>query len=228
MPYQPNALVCQFLEKASGKVLEKYKSIIRSYVHRRHGVYALYRRDRLYYVGLARNLRGRLGGHLRDRHARKWDRFSIYLTIGDEHIRELESLILRVASPPGNKQRGKFPKAENLLARLKQTFRVEHRRELLDLFGRRGKVIPILISKNHKRAVLAKYNLGGHHLRGTHKGHTFKARVRRDGLIRFQHKLYRSPSHAAAKAVRTAVNGWWFWKYERAPGDWVRLNTVRK
>jgi type I restriction-modification system DNA methylase subunit len=36
---------------------------------RRHGVYALYRGNRLYYVGLASNLRSRLNTHLRDRHA---------------------------------------------------------------------------------------------------------------------------------------------------------------
>src|SRR6266540_3862873 len=173
------ALVCQFLEKASGKVLEKYQSVIRDYVHHRPGIYALYRRERLYYVGLARSLRGRLRGHLRDRHAGKWDRFSMYLTIGDEHIRELESLILRVVPTLGNKQKGKFARAENLLVRLKQTFRAQHRKELQELFGRRIKALPGLLSKS-AQAGLAKYNLGGHKLRGTHKGRTLKARIRKD------------------------------------------------
>ncbi len=88
-------LVSQYLEKISRSVLEKYQGIIREYVAKRHGVYALYRGNRLYYVGLASNLRNRLRHHLRDRHGQSWDRFSVYLTIGDSHIKELESLVLR-------------------------------------------------------------------------------------------------------------------------------------
>ena len=70
-------LVCQHLENLSRVALEKYQDIIRDYVRHRHGIYALYRKDRLYYVGLAANLRSRLTAHLRDRHAGTWDRFSI-------------------------------------------------------------------------------------------------------------------------------------------------------
>ncbi len=46
-------LVCQYLEKISRAALEKHQRIIREYVAKRHGVYALYRGNRLYYVGLA-------------------------------------------------------------------------------------------------------------------------------------------------------------------------------
>ncbi len=76
------SLVCQHLENVSRDFLEKYQDTIRDYVRRRHGVYALYRRDKLQYVGLASNLRSRLKAHLKDRHAKSWDRFGIYLTIG--------------------------------------------------------------------------------------------------------------------------------------------------
>src|SRR3989338_8633315 len=100
------SLVCQHLEKISGDVLGKYKDMIREYVKRRHGVYALYRKNRLQYVGLASNLRSRLATHLRDRLAGTWDHFSVYLTVGDDHLKELESLVLRIASPKGNKQIG--------------------------------------------------------------------------------------------------------------------------
>jgi hypothetical protein len=75
-------LVSQYLEAISGTALDKYQRVIRAYVRQRHGVYALYRRDKLYYVGLAKNLRNRLKHHLRDKHQGKWDRFSVYLTIG--------------------------------------------------------------------------------------------------------------------------------------------------
>ena len=57
-------LVCQHLENVSREALEKYQDIIKRYVKGRHGIYALFRRNRLYYVGLATNLRNRLKIHL--------------------------------------------------------------------------------------------------------------------------------------------------------------------
>jgi hypothetical protein len=87
-------LVTQHLEKISRDALEKYQDIVKGFVRSRQGVYALYRGDKLYYVGLASNLRNRLRHHLKDRHGQAWDRFSVYLTIGDGHLKELESLIL--------------------------------------------------------------------------------------------------------------------------------------
>jgi len=76
-------LVCQHLENISRDSLERHQDIIRNYVRRRQGVYALYRGDRLYYVGLAGNLRMRLATHMYNRHGQSWDRLSVYLTIGD-------------------------------------------------------------------------------------------------------------------------------------------------
>lgn len=109
-----SSFVCQYLENISRKALENYQDIIRQFVRDRHGIYALYRRTKLYYVGLASNLRSRLHHHLRDRHTQTWDRFSIYLTIADQHLKELETLVLRIADPKGNRQTGKFSKAEDL------------------------------------------------------------------------------------------------------------------
>jgi len=71
------ALVSQHLESISREALEKYQDIVRRYVRRRQGVYALYRRNKLYYIGLASNLRSRLAHHLRDHHKESWDRFSV-------------------------------------------------------------------------------------------------------------------------------------------------------
>jgi hypothetical protein len=128
-------LVCQHLENISREVLEQHQDIIREYVRRRWGVYALYRRGKIYYVGLASNLRSRLGHHLKDRHHDSWDRFSIYVTIGDSHLRELESLILRIVKPPGNKQKGKFAKSEDLRRRFKRDLIAEMRLAVGDIFG---------------------------------------------------------------------------------------------
>ena len=111
-------LLLQHLEKVSRRVLEEYRDLIRDMIRDRDGVYALYRRDRLYYVGLASNLMRRLNAHLNDRHRGSWDRFSVYLTVRGEHMKELESLMLRIAQPPGNKQSGKFKASDNLRALL--------------------------------------------------------------------------------------------------------------
>ena len=42
------------------------------------GIYALYKKDKLYYVGLTTNLFGRIKWHMKDRHAGKWDSFVIF------------------------------------------------------------------------------------------------------------------------------------------------------
>jgi len=112
-------LVCQHLENISRQALERHQDIIGQYARGRQGIYALYRRGKLYYVGLATNLRNRLQQHLKDRHGDSWDQFT-------------------------------------------------------------GKV-------------------------------------------------YTSPSMAAALACkRRTCNGWTFWQYERAPGDWVAIDKLRK
>jgi len=45
-------LVCQHLENISRDALEKHQKIIKQYVRRRNGVYALYRKEKLYFVAL--------------------------------------------------------------------------------------------------------------------------------------------------------------------------------
>lgn len=91
-------LVTQYLENISSIALENYLHILQRYAGKRHGIYALYKKDRLYYVGLATSLKGRLKQHLRDRHSKKWDSFSIYLTLNSAHMKELETLLLRIVS----------------------------------------------------------------------------------------------------------------------------------
>ena len=227
-------LVSQYLEHISGAALEEYQRIIRDYVRRRSGVYALYRGDRLYYVGLASNLRSRLGHHLKDKHRGKWDRFSVYLTIGDSHLKELESLVLRIVRPKGNAQAGKFHGAENLWSRLARDMRAHYRQQLADVLGRmrRDLVETAKRSSRHgPRPPLAKFLPRFRRprtLRGVQKGKEVVARVRSNGEIRYRGKSYRSPSLAARAAAKRPMNGWMFWTYERAPHDWIPLRELRR
>ena len=48
------------LEKVGSGVFERYQDAITSLVAGNQGVYALYRRQKLYYIGLASDLRGRI------------------------------------------------------------------------------------------------------------------------------------------------------------------------
>jgi len=225
-------LVCQHLENISREALEKHQEIIRAYVRGRQGVYALYRRGKLYYVGLATDLRKRLKHHLKDKHSQSWDHFSVYLTIRDSHLRELEALILRTVRPAGNKQKSKFARSEDLRRRFRRDIKRCVLAEVDGLFSeprpaqaRRREAIP---NGTGRKAVLAKYITRPIRLKAKFKGRIVKARVRRDGKVRFDGKVYTSPSVAAAVAYkRKTCNGWRFWHYERAPGDWVLLNTLR-
>lgn len=132
-------LVLGYLERISSKVFSGFPGELTGLVGRQHGVYALYKGDRLYYVGLATNLRGRIKGHLKDKHKGKWDKFSLYLVRAADHIRELESLILRVADPRGNVTQGRLRRAENLHASLVEKVKRTQKKQLEDLgLSRRG------------------------------------------------------------------------------------------
>jgi hypothetical protein len=228
---KPAQLVSQHLENISRDALEKYLHIVRRYVVGRQGVYAPYRRGKLYYLGLARDLRWRPNAHLKDRLAPHWDRFSVYLTIGDKHLKELESLLLRVVKPKpsGNAQAGKFAASENLLYQFKREIKAHQRAELNVLVGegadleRLQKAVEIPPSG----VPLARYVTEPFNIRARYKGITLRAHVRRDGRIRFQGKTYKSPSAAGSAVCKHSCDGWRFWEYERAPGDWVRLDVLR-
>lgn len=92
------------------------KEISRGY----SGIYVLYKRKKLYYVGLAKDLYWRLVSHTRDRHKGKWDRFAIFRVGRVRYLKDIESLLLRVASPPGNSVKGHFHRLADLTKVLKK------------------------------------------------------------------------------------------------------------
>jgi len=232
------ALVTQHLENVSREALQRYEDIVRAHIRNRQGIYALYRRGKLYYVGLARDLRKRLRTHLRDKHGSSWDRFSVYLTIGDEHMRELEALILRIVKPLGNQVKGQFAKSESLLPKVRRDLRGRREEEEARLLGSqpgKGRRQPRKASSpatrstaTGRRPVLAAFIQGPMTLVARYKRKTYRARVRRDGSVLLAGHVYNSPSTAGSAVVNRSCNGWTFWKYERSPGDWVRLKVLRR
>ena len=205
-------LVTQYLEAISRRALEDHPDLVREFVGRRTGIYALFRRGGLYYAGLATDLRRRLKHHLKDRHRDSWDAFSVYLTIGDKHLRELESSLIRVTRPPGNKQMGHFSGAENMRRKLQRALKDKHRRDDDQLLGR-----PVSDGAADKKAGRSI------RIRGRYKGRLRHAWLRHAGTVKFKGKIYSSVSAAAAAVCKHPVNGRWFWHFEPWRGDWVRI-----
>jgi hypothetical protein len=135
-PKQSRPLVHNHLERISRKVLEEEPDIITEFVNGQYGIYALYSENNLYYVGLAKNLLSRLLWHLVDRHAGKWDRFSVYLT-GSEYRKDLETLLIHIAWShlDGCKNYGNFVISANLSREVKANFKRKKKEESVTLFG---------------------------------------------------------------------------------------------
>jgi len=74
------------------------------------GIYALYNRGKLVYVGLSeRSLRSRLRSHARTKKG-KWSHFKWWQVKNDRYIKDIESLILQINQPKLNKIKGKMKK----------------------------------------------------------------------------------------------------------------------
>lgn len=226
-------IVCQHLECISREALERYQDIIRQYIRGRHGIYALYRKGKLQYVGLATNLRARLHRHLRDRHKDSWDHFSVYLTIDNRGMKELETLLLRIVSPSGNRMGGKFVRSQNLAVQLRRDLRMWHREQERFLVPVRRQQRNVSKTTNAEESngtppPLAAYVSAPKKLRVRYKGKLYRARIRRDGTILYDGIVYRTPSAEGLAVRKRPTNGWQFWQFERAPGDWVPLSKIRQ
>ena len=122
-------------------------------------------------------------------------------------------------------ERTVYAKAENLNLKMRQLIREQQRKDLDDVMGigqRRPTVRQAMkvLEDGGTRPVLAAYANRPKLLRGRYKGKLHRARVLRDGRIRYDGKTFNSPSLAAAAARgRPTANGWWFWTYQRAPGE---------
>jgi len=229
-------LVSGYLERISSRIFSEFPKDLTALAGKQHGVYALYKGERLYYVGLATDLHRRINHHMRDRHAGKWNKFSLYLVRKADHIKELESLILRIADPKGNATKGKFRKARNLSGELRIKIRKAQDEQIKNLMGARRTSKRTAVTKPRLKssassaaAPLAKYVKKPMKLIANYRGQQLTATVRKDGRVFYNGKIYNSPSAAACKAAEKGqYNGWRFWKYKNADGHWVPLRDLRQ
>ncbi len=234
--YTKKPIVTGYLEKVSSSIFDRHSKIIAEMIQGQQGLYVLYRRDKLYYVGLASNLKSRVNQHVRDKHAGKWTHFSLYIIHHTDHIRELESLLLRIAYPAGNRVRGKLRRSANMLPALKRKTKAAAIAEWKSNFGLTSHVAETR-GRSKPQRVAWQTRKGDRPCKGLfaktvciyapYKGQVFKAWLRPSGSIRFNGETYDSPSAAGAAARGgKATNGWVFWKVRQGK-DMVRLKEFR-
>jgi hypothetical protein len=220
-------LVHEYLERVSGEVLEQknYRFALTGMIKGHEGIYVLYQNDRLYYVGLASNLMGRVKQHTKDRHSGQWDRFSVYLTSTKDHIKPLESLLLRIFQPFGNRVKGKMPGASDLKPALFNQVRSADVADLNQALGKKKaapKATPI------KKSATAKLNpkFPTCVIRASYKGNVYQAKLKANGSILYEGTEYKTPSGAAQAVVGRNANGWTFWNYKNG-ADWISISNLR-
>ncbi|MBK8225617.1 MAG: DUF2924 domain-containing protein [Flavobacteriales bacterium] len=217
-------LVVGHLEYISREIFKRFHKEITDSVGGRNGIYALYADGKLYYVGLARDLKGRLKRHLNDRHKDSWDHFSVYLTNGEGHMRELETLMLRIIKPTGNRVSGKLKGSTDHKGELERRLWLEQERIIGGMLGKEAK------PAKPKRSVLRKTgSLRGHgangaiFLRALYKGKEYRATLSQDGTVRIGDKRYTSLSAAGMSITKRATNGRRFWRVRNAEKEWVGI-----
>ena len=221
------ALVYRHLEGVSRSLFVEHGDLVRNLIGSNQGIYALYKRDRLQYVGLASSLANRLKVHLRDRHKNSWDHFSIYFTIKDSHIKELESLLLRIARPSGNTVSGKPKDSLNLLPSLRSAIKLKQKGQLSTLLGTRKPESRAKAIKSNGSELLRLFPNGAS-LRSVYGKQTFRARLQKNGRVRVGKELFATIGLAASHVAGRRKNGWLFWYVERGKGNWVKLAEIRR
>ena len=223
------SLFSKKLEKISKDIFKKYPEELSDLIGSSHGVYALYDENELYYVGRASDLKRRIRQHLKDRHYAQWTHFSLFLTNKSAYINDIESVIISISNPKGNKVKPKGSADAQLKKQLKNLVKKrqeEERDHLFDHRRRRNKkktkkgIDAQSILKNLFKKQMSLYR--------EYKGKEYKATLLTSGKIKYKGKLYTSPSGAAKPIVyRGKVNGWEFWYIQNEEGNWVKLSSLR-
>jgi hypothetical protein len=121
-------LVLAHINGAKVAIIENHLKCFREFIgHRKCGIYVLRKDEQIYYVGLASSLRSRLADHLKDHHRGKWDQFDLHIIRKGKakYLRELETLLIRVAKPSGNRTVPKFVKHNNITKQFEKALHEE-------------------------------------------------------------------------------------------------------
>jgi hypothetical protein len=226
--HETRSLLVNTLENVSKKAFKECYEEITYLTGDSPGIYALYDGPELYYVGKSTDLRNRVKSHLHDRHYASWSHFSLFLVRRAEHISEIESLLVRIANPEGNRKVPKGRTDGQMRKKLKGLVKQKYRTIVEEMFGEKIKTKRIVTpgakaASTHRKLkglVQCKKTLYR-----TYKGKDYKATITPTGTIKVGDKNFASPTAAAeAVAHRKGINGWTFWYIKNKDGEWVRLS----
>ena len=227
------------LEDISKKIFERHKKIIIQYIGNKPGVYALYDKKKLYYVGRAIDLAKRVKDHLKDQHSASWTHFSVYFTKKSEYANSIEAVIISIAQPKGNQKKpeiGKKTKLKQLITKaIKESYKEELRELGLETKSNTRIKKPNVVKKNKTISILKNYFKTDRVLMKAYKGETYKATLLTSGQIKYRNKLYKSPTSAAQAVIKDhspnansniRVSGWIFWSIKGTEGNWMKLKDI--
>jgi hypothetical protein len=160
-----------------------------------------------------------------DRHSGKWVRFSEYLTNTKDHIKPLESLLLRIFQPSGNLVKGKMPGASDLKPALFKQVKTADVADLHQALGKKKVAPKATHIKKSARAKL-KTQLTTCIVRVTYKDKVYQAKLKANASILNEGTKYKTPSAAANAVVGRNDNGWTFWNYKNG-ADWIAISNLR-
>jgi len=223
---QSRALVEQAVERISREIFSSYSGIFTDLISSSHGIYALYNNAELYYVGKAIDLKRRVKQHLKDKHLDSWTHFSLYLVRKEEHIKDIESLLIRIANPKGNQAKPKGYDTKELLSKLRAQVKKKQEEELTMLLGAKTRrpARRKQTKTKPKRTDLKRLGRGCRRLKATHNGKEYRAELTPGGLIKLGEKTYSSATAAARDVIGGGrINGRRFWRIRDKNGEWISL-----
>ncbi len=218
-------IITEKIEAISKDIFLKFPKQISELVGGRHGVYALYDEDELYYVGKAVDLKRRVKQHLKDEHKALWTHFSLFFTGKKEYISIIESIIISIAHPQGNKIKPSGKVANKDVKKLEKMIKEQQDRDRSEIFGKSMKV-KASKGKSHSSNLKDYFN-SPRPLKKNYKGQEYTATLSTSGKIKFKGKIYETPTTAAKMIVdRPTVNGWTFWFIKNDDGNWIKLSKL--
>ena len=201
-------IITSKLPKIGIEALKTYSFILMDMVADAGGVYALYKGERLYYIGKAIDLPRRLSQHLKDQHQKKWDTFSFFVVNNKKHIEDLESLLITICEPRGNIAHPKGG-AVDLTKDFKKRIKAYQQDQNALIFKEKK-------CGRKKISLLSLYKGGRFTASFDCKEHT----------VKMNGKIYSSPSAAGMAITRRSTNGLMFWKGKNSAGEWVPLKKL--
>ncbi|MBP5296354.1 MAG: GIY-YIG nuclease family protein [Bacteriovoracaceae bacterium] len=228
-------IITETFQKISTDIFNKYPDQIVEIANGQPGVYALYKGDHLYYVGKAIDLRRRLEQHLKDQHQGRWNNFSLFITKKKEYISIIETILINVANPPGNKSRfaNKVRHGQRKLYRMIQR---QHKLDMATMFKKEERLSRATSRKSshftagHKRPpfqAFKGYFNSPRPLKAEWQGTTYHATLFPDGHFEMDGNSYKTLRPINKLIKMHHVDTWRRWAVQDENGTWITFHDLK-